>query len=148
MKRKLFNSQNPRHRNFRKDLRNNATNAEKLLWSHLRKKQMVLLFRRQFSIGNYIVDFLCPSLRLVIELDGGYHDDPDQKVKDTIRENRLVEMKYTVIRYKNEQVFNNCDFVLKDIKINMVMLMKKFHFNEKSCWGVGGHTPTCPSPRA
>lgn len=147
MKRKLFNSQNPRHRQFRKNLRNDATNAEKLLWSHLRKKQMVLLFRRQFSIGNYIVDFLCPSLRLIIELDGGYHDEPVQKIKDQIRENKLVEMKYTVIRYKNEQLFNNCDFVLKDIKRNMVVLMQRFHFSEKSWRRVGGNAPTCPSPR-
>ncbi len=69
-----------------RDLRRNMTEAEKLLWSRIRKKQIKgHQFYRQRIIGNYIVDFYCPKTRLIIELDGGQHYHPEDLKKDTLR---------------------------------------------------------------
>ena len=67
---------------FRKDLRNNISKSERLLWSRIRNKQIGYRFRRQYGIGNYIVDFYCPELRLIIEVDGIGHITPEETLKD------------------------------------------------------------------
>jgi very-short-patch-repair endonuclease len=70
---------------FRSFLRTNSTSAEAILWNQLKAKKLdEKKFRRQQSIGNYIVDFYCPSEKLIIELDGDPHGDPVQIQKDTI----------------------------------------------------------------
>lgn len=111
---------------------------------------MGLLFRRQYSIGNYIVDFLCPPIRLIIEVDGEYHNSPEQQQKDRVRECVLRDMKFTIIRYTNKDVYNNFDWVLTDIKKHMALLKKKYHwkkdFWESDLGESGDCAPTCPSP--
>ena len=63
-------------------LRQNSTEAEKLLWKHLRAKQIGYKFRRQYSIDKYILDFYCTEKRLAIEIDGGQHNDQQSKIYD------------------------------------------------------------------
>jgi very-short-patch-repair endonuclease len=100
----------------RKQLRNNATQAEKLLWHELRNSQLAgKKFRRQHSVGKYILDFYCPDERLAIELDGGQHDEEKQKEHDDIRTKYLNNLKISVIRFKNTDVIFGRDFVIKKI---------------------------------
>lgn len=74
------------YRKLSRELRNNATDAERLLWQHLRMRQMGnFKFRRQHPIGNYIVDFICLQEKLVIELDGGQHNEEEAIAADLIR---------------------------------------------------------------
>ena len=78
---------------FRKYIRNNSTSAEVTLWKSLKRKQVEgLKFRRQHSIENYIVDFYCPTLKLIIELDGEYHNNLVQENKDSLRTEQLEEL--------------------------------------------------------
>lgn len=102
---------------LRKSLRNNATSAEQLLWKALQGKQLDgFKFRRQHSIGNYILDFFCPSVSLAIELDGETHYTPEAQEYDRIRDNFLANVGIRVIRYHNHDVFDNLTGVLEDIR--------------------------------
>jgi len=102
---------------LRKSLRNNATSAERLLWKALQGKQLDgFKFRRQHSIGNYILDFFCPSANLAIELDGESHYTPEAQEYDRIRDNFLTNVGIRVIRYHNHDVFDNLTGVLEDIR--------------------------------
>jgi len=101
---------------YRKNLRNNATSAEAALWKSLKGKQIEgLKFRRQHSIENYIVDFYCPELKLIIELDGEYHNNLIQENKDSQRTSRLEELGFIVIRFENKIVFENSQMVIDAI---------------------------------
>ena len=102
---------------LRSFLRKNSTSAEAVLWNKLKSKNLDgRKFRRQHSIGKYIVDFYCPSEKLIIELDGDPHGDPGQVWKDTIRDKYLEELGFTVLRFENRFVFQEPEFVLKEIK--------------------------------
>ncbi len=104
---------------FRKDLRNNGTTAEAFLWKQLLKSQLEgRKFRRQHSIGNYIVDFYCPKEKLIIELDGEVHNNPTAKQYDEERTKYLNSIGFTVIRFENKMVFDHLPSVLKEIKDN------------------------------
>ena len=82
----------PEMKQYRRELRNHSTTAEKVLWKLIKGKQIEgLRFRRQFSIGNYILDFYCPSLQLAIELDGEYHNDEHTFEKDQTRVQMLLD---------------------------------------------------------
>jgi len=100
-------------------LRNNMTGAEKILWDHLKNK-IGYKFRRQHPIHIYIVDFYCHQLKLVIEVDGEYHNTPEQKEKDDERTGILQFQDLEIIRFTNQQVFNDVGMVMKKIeeKIN------------------------------
>ncbi len=99
-----------------RELRRNQTNAEKLLWKYLRNRQLSgYKFRRQYPILKYIIDFYCAEARLGIELDGDYHLHGDQPVVDTYREEELKVHSINIIRFSNEQIFNNLETVLYDI---------------------------------
>ena len=104
---------------FRKDLRNNGTSAEAFLWKYLQRSQLEgRKFRRQHSIGNYIVDFYCPKEKLIIELDGKYHNKPEIIKKDQVRTEYLENLDFTVIRFENKMVFDHLPSVLNGIKDN------------------------------
>ncbi len=96
-----------------KALRKNLTEAEKLLWYRLRKKQLGVKFRRQVPIGQYIVDFYSVESRLIIELDGGQH--AETKIYDDERIKFLENKGLTVIRYWNNQVLTETDAVIENI---------------------------------
>ncbi|MFD0861764.1 endonuclease domain-containing protein [Sungkyunkwania multivorans] len=102
---------------FRKELRNNSTKAESQLWKALQKKQLEgRKFRRQHSIGNYIVDFFCSSENLIVELDGQGHFNAFVEERDDKRTIDLIALGYRVIRFENKQVFDQLDMVLEAIK--------------------------------
>ena len=101
----------------RKQLRNNLTPAEAALWNLLKNKQLNgYRFRRQVSIENYIVDFYCPEIRLVVELDGSVHNHPQIAENDKNRDERLTDLGYTVLRFENKDVFELTDWVLEEIR--------------------------------
>ncbi|MEZ5485083.1 MAG: endonuclease domain-containing protein [Lysobacteraceae bacterium] len=101
-----------RHR--ARELRNHATDAEQHLWRHLRRQQLGgYRFRRQVPVAGFIADFLCPSAKLIIELDGGQH--AEQAASDERRTMVLVEAGYRVIRFWNHDVLIRTDDVLAEI---------------------------------
>lgn len=104
---------------YRRDLRNNLTPAEVTLWKALQNSNLEgRKFRRQHSIGNYIVDFYCPSEKIIIELDGSVHDDYSAQMHDLERTAFLNELNMKVIRFENDEVFSNLVNVLEEIKRN------------------------------
>ena len=101
----------------RKTLRNNATPAERTLWQYLKGKGLSgKKFRRQYSIGNYIVDFYCVDSRLAIELDGEVHYNDQAYKHDLARTDFLKKQNITIIRFENKLVFQELDAVLQEIK--------------------------------
>ncbi len=107
----------PTLRNARKALRNNGTLAESRLWALLKNKQLEgRKFRRQHSLGYYILDFYCASEKLGVELDGDIHLMDSQLSYDEARDAQLQQLGIVVIRIKNEDVFQNHEGVLMRIK--------------------------------
>ena len=101
---------------YSRQLRTNMTNAERLLWSKIRRKQLQgYQFYRQKIIGNYIVDFYCPKAKLVIEIDGGQHYDDEEIKKDNVRDNYMREQRLTVLRFSDREVFENLNGVIERI---------------------------------
>ncbi len=97
-------------------LRQRSTDAEKLLWRYLRAKQLGgVKFRRQEPIGKYIVDFVCFSHRLVIELDGGQHTQPRERLSDQQRDAWLREQGFKVLRFWDGDVLRNIEGVVETI---------------------------------
>ena len=106
----------PRARTFR----SNMTPAEELLWSKVRYKQLNNhQFYRQKVIGGYIVDFYCPKAKFVIEIDGKQHDNPEHKENDHVRDLFMLSQGLKTLRFRNEEIINNIDEVLKLIHQNM-----------------------------
>lgn len=100
----------------RRHLRNHGTSAEAILWKGLKAKQLKgKKFRRQFSIGNYILDFFCPSEKLCVELDGETHFTEVGVEKDRIRDKYLNSLGIQVLRFDNEDVYQNPTAVLEMI---------------------------------
>lgn len=102
---------------YRKDLRKRETDAEALLWRHLRKRNCCgEKFYRQYGVGNYIADFYCHRLKLVIELDGGYHDHPSQKRYDQQRTEAMEAIGIKVIRFHNSEAEQHCPALLETLE--------------------------------
>jgi very-short-patch-repair endonuclease len=102
----------------RRALRNGMSPPEHLLWSRLRGKQICgCKFRRQYGIGQYIVDFYCVELRLVIELDGDSHSSAEAWRRDQERQRHIEALGLTVIRFANTEIFSNLDQVTEQIAI-------------------------------
>ncbi|MBK5193494.1 MAG: endonuclease domain-containing protein [Flavobacteriaceae bacterium] len=100
-----------------KYLRDNMTDAEKLLWEKLKNNQLKgFKFRRQHPIHIYIVDFYCHKLKLIIEIDGGYHNSKEQKLLDAERSEILKFQELEIIRFTNDEVLGNIEFVMRKIE--------------------------------
>jgi len=113
-------------REMAKHMRQHMTVAEKCFWNAVRKRRFPgLRFRRQQVIDGFIADFYCNELRMVIEIDGGIHEK--QKDYDKLRDQIINQRGIKVLRFKNEDVINRIEWVLKTIV---------------------GHDPTQPSPKA
>ena len=98
-------------------LRKNSTEVEKKLWKRLQNRKFEgLKFRRQHPISRFIVDFYCHEKLLVIEVDGGIHEEAKVKERDEGREEELENLGLTVIRFTNEEVLNNMNSVLEKLK--------------------------------
>jgi very-short-patch-repair endonuclease len=105
---------------FRRDtarrLRANATNAETLLWRHLRRSPVLgTHFRRQVPIGRYVVDFACMAAHLVIEVDGSQHAEGPVAETDQVRTRWLESEGYRVLRFWNNDIAQNIEGVLEAI---------------------------------
>jgi len=88
-----------------------------LLWTYLKQSQLTgKKFRRQQSIGNYIVDFYCPEKKLAIELDGDFHFDEEVKKYDQERTNFISKLGIKVLRFENQEVLYNLENVLISIE--------------------------------
>ena len=102
------------------EFRKNMTEAEKTLWSALRRKQIkVKRFRRQHPIDRYINDFYCHDSRLIIEADGGIYQEKEQREYDIGRSHELEKHGLKIIRFTNEQIKNNLHKVLLEIEKNL-----------------------------
>lgn len=110
----------PKLKSKRSYLRKNQTEVERLLWIQLRRKQLKgVKFFRQYSIGNYIIDFYSPIERLAIEIDGGQHNEDAAKVYDDIRTKYLKQIGIKVLRFWNNDVLRNINGVLEVITENI-----------------------------
>ena len=97
------------------ELRNKMTDAENILWKAIHINEWKLKFRRQHPIYNYVADFYCHAIKLIIELDGGIHEAEEVKRYDADRENKLKDLGLTVLRFKNEQIIKNTHQVMQVI---------------------------------
>ena len=99
-------------RKFAKKLRRNQTEQEVKLWRLLRNRRLAgHKFRRQVLLGDYIVDFCCFQKKLIIELDGGHHDDSINREKDLKRDKYFADQGYKILRIWNSELDNNLDGV-------------------------------------
>ena len=102
----------PRLRGFATEMRNQPTPIEAVLWQKLRSSQLdCLKFRRQTVIGQYIADFFCPSIGLIVEVDGNTHDSS----RDARRDAALANLGFQVLRFTNHDIGANLDGVLTTI---------------------------------
>ena len=116
MKRKYNHQNKPHLTQKRKFLRNNSTKAEIRLWQYVKNKQIEgRKFRRQYSIGNIIIDFFCPAENLAIELDGETHFNPVTEQKDHKRDLLLEKLGIKVLRFENDMVFKNPEIIVNAI---------------------------------
>jgi very-short-patch-repair endonuclease len=98
-------------------LRKELTLAEEVLWGKIRNRKFNnCKFRRQHVLSLYIADFYCHECKLVIELDGGYHNTKDRVVLDELRTKVFEDFGITVLRFTNKEVLDNIDYVLKTIE--------------------------------
>ena len=124
---RFFNRTTEKER--RHKLRKNMTDAENVVWSKLRAKQMCgQKFRRQYSVGVYVLDFYCPALKLAIEIDGGTHFQAGAKISDVSRQEFIARFGIHFLRFTNRQVNKNLEGVLAHIK-ETVEQMERTEFN-------------------
>ena len=117
------------------ELRKFHTHEEGIIWGYLSGNQMRVKFRRQHPIFLYVVDFYCHSLKLVIEIDGGIHNNADVKVNDTIRQEEIESFGIKVIRFTNEQVIQTPEIILQSISSTIKELQS---LNSGPPLGAGG----------
>lgn len=116
MRRKIL-PYNPKLKEFARQLRNNCTKSEIRLWKCLKGKQTCGYdFHRQKPLLNFIADFYCYELRLVIELDGYTHQFEETIIKDKIKERELNKIGLNVLRFEDEEVMNDIENVLRTIE--------------------------------
>lgn len=119
------NHYNKRLKNPAKRLRNEMTKAEASLWKYILSKRQVhgQQFRRQRPIDNYIVDFVCLPLKLVIEVDGITHTYEEVAENDKIRQMKLESLGFKVIRFTDEEVLTSISAVYRNIAHEVGVLM-------------------------
>lgn len=107
-----------RNRTNAKSMRKEMTPAELKLWNALRAHRLMKLgFRRQFPIRHYIVDFACPEKRLIVEVDGSQHNEPEAQAYDTKRTAFIAQSGWKVLRFTNDDVMSDIDDVCNHVVI-------------------------------
>jgi len=130
--------------------RQNATEAEIIMWDVLRNRQIGdYKFRRQHPVAGFIPDFVCLEKKLIIEIDGGYHNTKEQEVYDSLRTQWLNEYKYHIIRFSNDEVLNNTESVKEKILIELAAIKEiegchPLYFGEGAGGEVRRETSTMP----
>jgi len=109
----------------RRRLRSNMTYCEKIVWLHLRKRQLGYRFLRQYSVDQFVIDFYCPELKLAVEIDGNVHEIPEQKEYDIARQNYIEEFGIGFIRIKNEELLGNPNKTFQKIEETIKNLTEK-----------------------
>ena len=100
-----------------RNLRKNSTIQERRLWNLLKNRQFHnLKFKRQQPIGDYIVDFICKEAKIIIEIDGGQHNEPENIEYDKTRTEYLNNLGYKVIRFWNNEIYENIEGVVLRLK--------------------------------
>jgi len=127
----FYNKKN--YTSLRRKLRQAMPKGERLLWNKLRNNQLNFKFRRQFGIDKFVVDFCCPKLKLIIEIDGLSHAEEDIFEKDQKREEFLVGLGFHIKRYSSQDVFEKTEEVVNDIFYTCKFLLSQ-------------STSSCPSP--
>ncbi len=107
---------NPKLKEYARQLRNNPTYAEKTLWYSLRGKQLKGYdFDRQKPLGEFIFDFYCYKLKLVIEVDGITHEDEDVKQNDKLKDEFIASISFNILRFTDDEVLGNGNMVVRKI---------------------------------
>jgi len=111
-----------------RNLRSNMTDAEQLVWTKVRRKQISdCQFYRQKNIGNYIVDFYCPKAKLILEIDGGQHYENDGIKKDLERDQYFQRLGFTVLRFSDIDVLKNINGVVERIQEHLKLSSDSFN---------------------
>lgn len=107
---------NTKLKKYARDLRRNMTDAERLLWSKVRRKQLKgFQFYRQRIIGNYIADFYCPKANVTIEIDGGQHYNNEGLKADEVRDDYMKNQGFKVLRFSDRDVIENLNGVMERV---------------------------------
>jgi very-short-patch-repair endonuclease len=106
--------------NRRRELRKNATLQEEKLWFELRHSKLGAKFKRQHSIGGYILDFYCQKFQLIVEIDGEVHTSKEAQEYDRVRDEYFTELGYKVLRIPNREIDFNIEKVFEIIKTRML----------------------------
>jgi leucyl-tRNA synthetase len=128
---------------FAKQNRKDSTVEEDMIWQEVRNRKIAdCKFRRQHPIAGYIPDFVCLEKRLIIEIDGGYHDESEQKKYDEARQAWLKENGFDMLRFTNNEVNTSLNSILKEIEqalVNKQTVAEEVGTNSPLLWrGVGG----------
>lgn len=108
---------------LRKQLRREIPRSESILWAQLKGRKINdIKFRRQHGIGNYVIDFYCPKLKLAIEIDGDSHYTDDAEIYDQKRTAYLEALGIVVVRFTNTEVQQNLDGVITEIQSVIVRM--------------------------
>jgi very-short-patch-repair endonuclease len=127
----LHKGASPQNFFFGRENRKQPTKTEQILWSHLRDRKLHgFKFRRQHPIGDFIADFYCHECKMIVEVDGEYHNDIEQKQYDGGRTYELNELKVKVIRFSNREVLQDIDLVLKEIGSQLLEIFRKIQVEE------------------
>ncbi|WP_282630546.1 endonuclease domain-containing protein [Empedobacter sedimenti] len=118
---------NPKLKEFARALRKNSTLSEVLFWNQIRNKSLGYQFHRQVPMLNYIVDFYCHELMLVIEIDGNIHDFTYEN--DSLRQNKIEDYGVLVVRFSNEEILNYLFHVIQSLEI--IIKEREKSFSEK-----------------
>ena len=120
----FFNCSNEKDK--RRSLRNNMPRAEVLLWSRLQRRQLLgCRFRRQYSVGVYVLDFYCPEVKLGIELDGESHFQQGAQQHDEQRRQFIENFGIKILRFLNPDVFDSLDGVLESIASELKFRLRR-----------------------
>ena len=92
------------------------TYCEKIMWIHLRRKQLGVRFLRQYSVDHYVIDFYSPEIKLAVELDGSIHEKPEQKEYDAYRQTYLEKFGITFCRITNDELMSNANMAFNKIE--------------------------------
>ena len=127
----MFEGAHPIIFQLAKDLRRNMTDAETILWMHLKKGIKGMKVRRQHPVGIYVADFYCHKIKLIVEADGSVHDKKEIKENDAERQMTLEKWGYNVLCFTNEEITKNIESVLLTIESKAELLRQNLIINEK-----------------
>ncbi len=120
----FFNSPSEKHR--RRELRANMPPSEVLLWAKLKGRQLAnCKFRRQYSVGQFVIDLYSPEIKLGVEIDGDSHFEPGEEEKDKQRQSFLESVGIRIVRFQNTAVWENMDVVLEEL--TREILQRRLH---------------------